>query len=502
MRFSGITRRWAINTLLVVLLILIAISSTFLIILRAHYYDVVNNRLRFQYSDSVANFFKVYTTGKSEELFNTGAREFVENYSEKDTVEVWVIDKDGKACVSSNGFGFANNNEIDMPDYNIALNTESRVGKYIGKSQSGEKIMAKTYLLPQVDGENSGAVRYMISLEKIDYQLLKLILILLLIIAIIVGLVTVSGLFFIQSIVNPVREINDTAKRIAKGDWEARVKKTENNDEITDLCRSFNYMASEISKTDRMKNDFISTVSHEMRTPLTAIRGWGETILQMDESDQQLTKRGIEVIVSEATRLNQVVEDLLDLSRLMNGGLTLKIQKIDVLAELDEAEFVFKDRSKREGIELIYNVPHLPAPMDGDGNRIKQVFVNILDNAFKYTKQGGTISVSADFEEIEDNKDKYILNIYFQDTGCGIDKQDLPHIKEKFYKSNISVKGTGIGLAVCDEIMKLHEGNLDIQSELGIGSTITLSFKVDKVELPEEPSLTSLIEERTEEDEQ
>lgn len=500
MKYSGITKRWAINTLLVVLLILVAIATILFIILHMNYYETVNRKLKAQYSDSVANFFNSYT-GDTNEKFKSGAMEFVENYTEKDSVEVCVIDKNGKLCVSSNGFGVEGNNNTSIPDYEIALNTKSRVGQFIGKNENNEKIMAMTFLLPPVEGQNTGAVRYIISLKKIDKQLMKLVLTLVLVIVIIIGLVSISGLFFIQSIVNPVRKINETAKRIAKGDWEARVETSENNDEINELCKTFNYMATEISKTDRMKNDFISTVSHEMRTPLTAIKGWGETILQMNNSDPKLTKRGIEVIIGESTRLNQVVEDLLDLSRLMNGGFKLRIQKIDVLAELDDAEFVFKDRSNREGIELIYNVPHIPAPMDGDSNRIKQVFVNILDNAFKYTKQGGKISVSAEINDIKNVEDKCNLDIHVQDTGCGIKREDLPHIKEKFYKTNITVKGTGIGLAVCDEIMKMHNGNITIQSEENVGTTVTLSFVVDKVEIPEEQQIP-LIEEGEQENEQ
>ena len=281
----------------------------------------------------------------------------------------------------------------------------------------------------------------------------------------------------------------------------ARIESRQYDDEIGELCETINYMASEISATDKMRNDFISTVSHEMRTPLTAIKGWGETLLQVGETDPSLTKRGIEVIINESTRLTGVVEDLLDLSKLVNGRLSLRAERIDVLAELDEAAFVFKDRSMREGVELIYNVPHTPAPMDGDPNRIRQVFVNILDNAFKYTPQGGKINVYAEIENNPDNDEKQTLKIYVEDTGCGIATEDLPRIREKFYKSNISVRGSGIGLAVCDEMMKLHDGKIDIKSELDKGTLVILSLPIDKVELIEDMSANILPEEREIQDE-
>ena len=213
-----------------------------------------------------------------------------------------------------------------------------------------------------------------------------------------------------------------------------------------------------------------------MRTPLTAIKGWGETLLQIGDTDPNLTKRGMNVIISESSRLNGIVEELLDFSRMQSGRMVLKNEKMDILAELDETVFAFKDRAMREGIELIYNAPNLPAPMSGDPDRIKQVFVNILDNALKYTKQGGKIVVST---EIKDDK----ITIVISDTGCGISSEDLPHVKEKFYKTNMTVHGSGIGLAVVDEIVRLHHGTFDIDSVLGQGTTVTIRFDIDHVEL-------------------
>ena len=267
---------------------------------------------------------------------------------------------------------------------------------------------------------------------------------------------------------------------------DARIDHYLYKDEIGELCDSINNMAAEISTADRLKNDFISTVSHELRTPLTAIKGWGETILQVSDTDPALTQRGMNVIIDEATRLSGIVEELLDFSRIQNGALSLRIEKMDILAELDETVFAFKDRATREGVDLVYNAPDLPAPMDGDADRIKQVFVNILDNALKYTKQGGKINVTAD---VADDK----IKITISDTGCGISAEDLPHIKEKFYKTNMTVHGSGIGLAVADEIVKLHKGTLDIDSVLGEGTTVTLGFDIDHVELGEEWDIEAAI---------
>ena len=283
-----------------------------------------------------------------------------------------------------------------------------------------------------------------------------------------------------------MRKINDITKLFAQGNFDVRIETDgKEDDEISELAKSLNSMLNEVAATDKMKNDFISTVSHELRTPLTAIKGWGEMLKELDGEDREISRRGTEVIINESERLSRLVEELLDFSRMQNGNMTLRLEKIDVLAELDEAVFVFKERTKRENIEIKYNAPEIPAPMMGDPNRIKQVFVNLLDNAFKYNKDGGLVDVEA---VVDDG----ILTINISDTGCGISEEDLPNVKKKFYKANIQVRGSGIGLAVVDEIVKLHNGVFEINSVVGVGTTVTVIFPIEKVQV-EQP--VSLIEE-------
>ena len=449
---------------------------------RNYYYDTVYNKLRSYSSGIVTNYFNSYTTDAE---FAAGAVDFVSEFSEKSSAEVWVIDKSGKVIVSSSGFGIS---YPEMPDYYEALDSkdESLFTSWEGKIESGEKIMAVTTLIKDDNSAVRGAVRYITSLDAVDSQLITVYCMIGFVFLIIALIVLISGFIFVSSIVKPIKEINETTKLIAGGNMDARIDHYLYKDEIGELCDSINNMAAEISTADRLKNDFISTVSHELRTPLTAIKGWGETILQVSDTDPALTQRGMNVIIDEATRLSGIVEELLDFSRIQNGALSLRIEKMDILAELDETVFAFKDRATREGVDLVYNAPDLPAPMDGDADRIKQVFVNILDNALKYTKQGGKINVTAD---VADDK----IKITISDTGCGISAEDLPHVKEKFYKTNMTVHGSGIGLAVADEIVKLHKGTLDIDSVLGEGTTVTLGFDIDHVELGEEWDIEAAI---------
>lgn len=472
--FSGLTKRWFIQTTVSVIAFLLVICVVGAYAIHSYYYSSVERRLH-NYSNGVIDkYFENYSY--DDLSFEQGARSFIYDFKDKATIEVWIIDRYGSVIISSSGFPVDDYNYI--PEYETAITDLSTNACWTGKLESGEKISALTKPILNSENEVIGAVRYIVSLAEIDAQINSWYLIIVALFIIIVTILLISGVIFINSIVKSIREVNDTARMIADGNYDARIDHYFYNDEVGELCNTINNMAEKIKVSDKIKNDFISTVSHELRTPLTAIKGWGETLLQVGESDPALLQRGMNVIISESTRLHGIVEELLDFSRMQSGRMTLKIEKMDILAELDETVFAFKDRSRREGIDLVYTSPDLPAPMDGDPDRIKQVFVNILDNALKYTKQGGKIVTVA---EIRDDR----ITITISDTGCGISEDDLPHVKEKFYKTNMTVHGSGIGLAVVDEIIKMHNGTFEIESVLGQGTTVTITFDIEHVELEE-----------------
>lgn len=485
MFLTGITKRWATNTLLVTALVLLVLVAACIFFVAEYYRNYVVTYVSGYANESVVTFFAPYVDG-SDDVFYQKAKEFTNDFSDKSRVEVQVVDRYGDVAVSSSGFKSDEKIE-DMEDVNKALKSETGIHKWFGFNQSGEHIVSVAMVLPENSkGDFSGAVRFMTSLKGVDDQIVSFSIILILVYIVALFFVSLSGVFFVQTIVSPLQKINDTAKLIAEGNYDVRIDSTgKGDDEVADLARSINTMISEIAVTDKMKNDFISTVSHELRTPLTAIKGWGEMLKELDGEDREISRRGTEVIINESERLSRLVEELLDFSRMQNGNMTLRLEKIDVLAELDEAVFVFKERSKRDGIDIKYNAPEIPAPMMGDANRIKQVFVNVLDNAFKYNKQGGLVDVKA---VVDDG----VLTINISDTGCGIASEDLPNVKKKFYKANLQVRGSGIGLAVVDEIIKLHNGVFEINSQVDVGTTVTIVLPIEKVNI--EP-VTSLIEE-------
>lgn len=473
---SGITVRWLLTTILVITLILTGISGSIVLIMRNYYYDTVENKLQsLGQSGVVADYFSSYLSSSSD-AFSARAQEYVDNFQDINVAELWVINKYGNVIVTSTGF--ISENE-QYPDYFDALESVSGRAFWQGTMSSGEKVMALSVLLPKTNGASNGAVRYIISLEPVDMQIIKVTIVVSAVSLFALMLVVLSGLFFIRSIVVPVKNLNAATRSIAKGNYSEKiVLPKQYDDELAELAESINYMTDEIDKTDKLKNEFISTVSHELRTPLTAIKGWTETLLCINETEDETINKGLKVIQNETERLYTLVEDLLDFSRMESGRMTLHLQKIDIIAELDEAVYVLKDRATREGRDIFYSSPDFPAPVNADPDRIKQVFVNIIDNAIKYTPAGGRISIVAMIYSDE-------VKIRVADTGCGISPEDIPHIKEKFYKANISAKGSGIGLAVCDEIISLHKGTLEISSVLGEGTEVNITLPTLPVNLSE-----------------
>ena len=188
-------------------------------------------------------------------------------------------------------------------------------------------------------------------------------------------------------------------------------------------------------------------------------------------TDDELVNRGLDVVLSEADRLSGLVEELLDFSRMQTGRLTVVAQPFNISKLLEASASMYAELSKKQGIELIFTPTAENIEVMGDINRIKQVFINIIDNAVKYTESGGQVLISQIKEEA-------CVRIEVTDTGVGIPAQDLDRVKEKFYKANKTVRGSGIGLAVADEIIKQHKGLLFIESTEGVGTKATIVLPI------------------------
>ncbi|HHW45619.1 MAG TPA: HAMP domain-containing histidine kinase [Clostridiales bacterium] len=476
-KVKGITRRWLLNVLTVFIGVVCMVEILIAIFIHRYFYNSVKDAA-LTYSRS---FTVLSNCTKSE--FPAFAKEFAERFEHKDRLEIQVLDTNGRVIASTSGFL---PKEQEMPDYELALKSSSSSATHYGKTPSGEKIMAGTSILPDTGNGSNGAVRWIVSLEAVDRQCGMLVALSIAVGIGVVAFATISGLYFIRSIVHPIQEVSNIARKIAMGDFKARIK-VKDTDEIGELCDSINYMASELAHAENMKNEFISSVSHELRTPLTAIKGWGETVKSALDKDPALVNKGLDIILSEADRLSSLVEELLDFSRMQSGRLSMNMKPIDILAELGEAVLMYNEFARQQKIELTYMEPEYLPPVYGDGDRLKQVFINILDNAIKYTNEGGQVLVNAYEEE-------GCIRITISDTGVGIPAAALDRVKEKFFKANKTVSGSGIGLAVADEIVKQHNGFLFIESKENVGTTVTIVLPIYTGEEDKQESSTPVVD--------
>ena len=462
---KGITKRWLLRYFSFTIALILAVIFAGSYAVRTYYYEGAKSSLE----KSVDEAFRKFSCTEYDfkETDDTALKAFVDEFSRNSDAEAAVIDEKGELRASSPDFD--NYRSQSMPDYQQALSADNNRAFWVGSLTSGEKIMAYTVILRDNDSSYVAALRFVESMTQTDSKILFAILVIISICLLLLASVMIPGLLFISTIVKPVSQLRATSRRIAQGDFETRVDKMY-DDEIGELADSINHMAEEIKASDRMKNDFISSVSHELRTPLTAIKGWAET-MSIGEPDPVTMGKGLSVIINETERLTGMVEELLDFSRIQNGRMVLVMDKIDLLAELDEAVYMLRERAASEKKHFVYDEPENLSPVLGDKNRLRQVFINIIDNALKYTPEGGVIGIQVS----EDNEK---IKVVISDTGCGIAEKDLPRIKDKFYKANQTVRGSGIGLAVADEIMTLHKGKLEIDSKEDVGTTVTISIPV------------------------
>lgn len=460
MYFKNIPKRVFFKHFTVFLILVVIIECVFFLLLRNILYGNVE-KLAIKKSDDLNNIFSSYRVASDDE-FKSNSLNYIKNFNDKNFLDVVSIDKNHNEIQSFTGL-LKNFECLDKIKHQI----NSPYLQYVN-IKNGEHVIILTRTVENKVGEIVGSISYVVSLADADITLIISSIFSLLVSLILILLLALLNWSFMRSLLTPIKEVSKTSRKIALGDFKARLT-TRYDGDVGELCDTVNFMAQKLDESERMKNDFISSVSHELRTPLTAIKGWAETIQFNGEKDLEMNKKGLNIIVHEAERLCGIVEELLDFSKIQSGRMILNLEKIDILAELSEAVYMFKERALEEKKLLLYSEPEIISPVLGDKNRLRQVFINIIDNALKYTQEKGVINIGIKEENGH-------IEITVSDNGCGIPNEHLPKVKERFYKANTTQKGSGIGLAVVNEIVLLHSGTLEIKSEENIGTVVTISI--------------------------
>ena len=462
---TGLRKRWLVSSLSPIFIVALLIAGTFCVVMANYYYNMMLDGLKTR-ANHASDYFTSNTMTSIGEFYQY-ANSFASEFSERDKMELQFISSSRKILVSS--YGLTAGMSPDTQDILDAFQSKE-IGAFRGVDpHTGEHIMSVCAPL-LLDDQVVGALRYVTSMSAVTRELLVTVGVAFGLLVLCIGMVFVSNMVFINNVVEPVAEVTETAKRIAGGSYGTQME-NHYRDEIGQLIDAINNMSSQISKSEKMKSEFISSVSHELRTPLTAINGWGETLLE--DNDPVQIKRGVGIILKESRRLTNMVEELLDFSKMEDGRFTLSIEPVDIQAEFEDTIYTYMELFKQEAIEIHYDsCDELFPPVPGDPERLKQVFCNVLDNAAKHGGAGKRIDAAAACEEGH-------IVITVRDYGPGIPEAELPFVKQKFYKGSSKARGSGIGLAVCDEIIRLHEGTFEIGNAEGGGCIVTITLSVE-----------------------
>ena len=466
-RVQGLRRRWLAGSIGPVAAILLLVGALISVGFASNYYNSARSTLRAK-AAAGADYFNTYVLIGYKEYYRSAAL-YAATFDDRDHIELQFLNSSGRVEVTTRGLTAGT--YPSTPEVARAVESGT-VQDYVGRDEAtGERIIAASSLL-KFNGQVVGVMRYVTAIGNLDRQVFLTVLVVCGVMTAVICLIFLSSSIFINNVVAPVSAVSETAKRISAGSYGIQIP-NKYTDEMGVLVDNINDMSLKISQSEKMESEFISSVSHELRTPLTAINGWGETLLEDESGDVQQLRRGVQIILKESRRLTNMVEVLLDFSKMTDGRFTLQVEDTDIQAELEDAVYTYRELFRQDGISLEYGSDKAlyDEPITGDPERLKQVFCNVLDNAAKHGGSGKRIDTSISREgEFE------VVRV--RDYGPGIPEAELPFIKQKFYKGSSKARGSGIGLAVCDEIVGLHNGIFTIGNADGGGAVVTICLPV------------------------
>ncbi|MBO5301694.1 MAG: HAMP domain-containing histidine kinase [Peptococcaceae bacterium] len=454
----SIRRRLIGNYITIALVTVLILEGLFAVAISEYYVGGVERILANQ-AETSATFFSQYADAgdiykKSNYIF--------ENLDVEETALIEVIDMQGHVVIDSTGSSAEE--IINTSDVAQALKGNSAVWR--GRSELNEPIVAVS--APIYDGSAVvGVLRYVSSLAP-AYQVLGQFFALLLLFGL--GVIAVAFLYgraMAQRILEPIQELVRVTEEVAQGNYKVTAIKY-HNDEIGQLVDAVNIMTKEITRADQAKSEFISSISHELRTPLAAIKGWAETMQDMKD-DIEVVEEGLSIVSKETDRLIILVNDLLDFSRLQAHRIELKKEEFSISDLLENIIGQFTVRCQQERIKMMLLTDNQESWVFADYNRLKQVLINVVDNAMKFTVGRPNAEIRISSQVLDDQ-----IIVIVEDNGSGISPEDLQRVKEKFYKGSSNKSGTGLGLSIASEIMELHGGKMLIDSTLNVGTKVVL----------------------------
>ena len=362
--------------------------------------------------------------------------------------------------------------KIKSTDVINANKGEYSYQKIINK-KTGEEVIALSY--PLSDNQKQiGIIRLISSTAKVKENVNNQMIIFLFFGFTIFLFALVVSFYASKRWIVPIKNLTKVGEKLAQGDFKVKASEDGKN-EISELGQTLNYMSENIVKREDMKNEFISSVSHELRTPLTSIKGWAITLQAKEiQKNEDMLNQGLTIIENEGERLSLMVEDLLNFSRLSSTSFQYEKEDLNIVEIAKEVYQQLYPRSLNEKINFDFKTAYEEIIVNCDKNRMKEVFINIIDNAMKFTPKDGHIDI---FISKEDEN----VNIEVKDDGEGIKEDEISFVSSKFFKGSSSKSQTGLGLSICEKIVKAHDGKLVIKSKYTVGTSVIVVLPRAKV---------------------
>ena len=298
----------------------------------------------------------------------------------------------------------------------------------------------------------------------------------------ILGCVFLTGsivfLVIADIIVKPLTRLTNAIKELSNGNYNVRVDNV-GQDEISKLNHGFNQMARQLAKQDETRQKFISDISHEFQTPLTSIQGFANILKEEDLPKEQRVKYA-NIILYNSKRLSSLAKNMLQLTLLDREEIELELTNYSLVEQMNRVISTQENQAMEKNIEIVFEMPKKEIFIEGDEQRLEQVWTNIISNAIKYTNEGGLITITM-------KKNSKDIEISIEDTGIGMSKEVVSHIFERFYREDKArnVEGNGLGLAIVKSIVDLHHGKIDILSQVDVGTNFIVRLPIEKQKLIE-----------------
>lgn len=351
-------------------------------------------------------------------------------------------------------------------------------GRYDSRTDREAGVAAMHLALPaQVEGRLVGVVYLSQPLRDVTAVLHDLRARWLLSTAVALLLSGLGGGLLSRAITSPLRRLTAAAGAVARGQFDLRVP-VHSRDELGRLSRAFNDMTARLRAARQMQVNFVADVSHELRTPLTAVKGTVETLRDGAVDDPEVRDRFLETVESETDRLIRLVNDLLLLSRADSEALNLQRESVSLTELVEAVADRLASRATARGVVVQVKASPSAPEAWADPDRIGQVVVNLLDNAIKYSRPGGSVTVGVG--TAKDNPQSALVQV--RDKGIGIPAGDLPRIGQRFYRADKARSraegGSGLGLAIAQALVQAHGGRLWLESKEGVGTTVSFTLPV------------------------